>query len=103
MELIPKENVELKTKQNVDYLVKGVIFGLQENKTNMEEIAQKILVPAMFKLKNSENSMARVPVITFSKNIILPPFIEINNRKYRVHPYVARPKRCYRCQQIWAP
>ena len=83
-------------KQETVYFVKGVVFGLLENEENLNEIALEIGAHHIHRLGNPEFSKATL--IAYPKETVLPEFLEVNGRKYRVHPYVSKPMRCDRCQ-----
>ena len=85
-------------KQNADYLVKGVIYGLFEEQSILNEIAKDIGATQMYVLGNYESSNATM--VAYNKDTILPSTIEINNRKFKVHLFIPKPMRCDRCQRF---
>ena len=84
--------------QNTNYFVKGVIYGLQEEQSNLDEIALEIGAHHMHRLGNAEHS--QTVLVAYPKDNILPPFIEVSGRKYRVCPFVPKPIRCNNCQRF---
>jgi hypothetical protein len=85
-------------QQKVNYLVKGVIYGLLEDQHNLNEIAKDIGASQMYALGNYETSNATV--VAFNKDTILPSTIEFDNRKFKVHLFIPKPKRCDKCQKF---
>jgi hypothetical protein len=84
--------------QNTNYFVKGVIYGLQEEQSNLDEIALEIGAHHMHRLGNAEHS--QTVLVAYPKDTILPPFIEVSGRKYRVCLFVPKPMRCNNCQRF---
>src|ERR1043165_6821924 len=64
--------------QNTNYFVKGVIYGLQEEQSNLDEIALEIGAHHMHRLGNAEHS--QTVFVAYTKDSILPPFIEVSGR-----------------------
>ena len=83
-------------KHETEYFVKGVVFGLRENRENLDEIALEVGAHHISRLGNPEFSNATL--IAYPKGTILPEFLEVDGRRYRVHIYVPKPLRCDRCQ-----
>jgi len=83
-------------KHETDYFVKGVVFGLLEDRENLAEIAVEVGAHHISRLGNPEFSKATL--IVYPKGTVLPEFLEVDGRRYRVHIYVPKPLRCDRCQ-----
>src|SRR6218665_2358871 len=79
-----------------EFFPKGVIYGLQESQDNLDEIANEIGATYMHWVGDPNNS--KTTLVAFEKNTDLPPFVEIDNRKYKIHPFIPTPKRCNKCQ-----
>ena len=84
--------------QNTNYFVKGVIYGLLEEQSSLNEIAFEIGAHHMHRLGNAEHS--KTVLVAYPKDNILPPFVEVSGRKYRVCPFVPKPMRCNNCQRF---
>src|SRR6218665_3254157 len=67
-----------------EYFVKGVVFGLLENQENLDEIALEVKAHHIFRLGNQEFSKATL--IAYPKETVLPEFLEVDGRRYKVHP-----------------
>jgi len=83
-------------KQEKEYFVKGVIFGLHENEDNLNEIALEVGAHHINRLGNPEFSNATL--IAYPKRTVLPQFLQVDGRRYKVHLYVPKPLRCDGCQ-----
>src|SRR6218665_737474 len=65
-----------------EFFPKGVIYGLQESQDNLDEIANEIGATYMHRVGDPNNS--KTTLVAFEKNTNLPPFVEIDNRKYKI-------------------
>jgi len=82
-------------RQANDYFVKGVVYGLLEDEQNLNEIAIENGAHHMCRIGNSEHSKSTL--IAFTKDTVLPPYLEVNGRKFKIFPFVPKPLRCFRC------
>ena len=73
-----------------------MVFGLLKNQKNLDEIALEVKAHHIRRLGNQEFSKATF--IAYPKETVLPEFLEVHGRRYKVHPYVPKPLRCDRCQ-----
>ena len=83
-------------KKEPEYFVKGVVFGLLENEENLNEIALEIGAHHIQRLGNQEFSKATL--VAYPKGTVLPEFLEVDGRRYKVYLYIPKPLRCDRCQ-----
>jgi len=82
--------------QKRDYFVKGVIYGLLETQENLNEIALEVGAHHITRLGNLNFSKAAL--VAYPKETVLPKFLEVDGRRYKINPYEPRPFRCDRCQ-----
>ena len=83
-------------KHDTEYFVKGVVFGLLEDRENLDEIALEVGAHHISRLGNPEFSKASL--IAYPKGTVLPQFLEVDGRRYKIHLYIPKPLRCDRCQ-----
>ena len=83
-------------KQEPEYFVKGVVFGLLENEENLNEIALELGAHHINRLGNP--AFSKATLIAYPKGTVLPQFLEVDGRRYKVHLYIPKPLRCDRCQ-----
>lgn len=80
----------------VNYLVKGVVYGLLKGQDQLDEVAKAIGATNIYRIGDPETS--RTTILTYKKDTPLPSHIQIDDREYKVHPYIPTPKRCDKCQ-----
>jgi len=83
--------------QEVDYEVRGVIFGLEEDEVNLPEIASEIGAKYVKKM-GGPNSTCKAVILGYPKGHTLPEYVNVFGQRFRVHTYLPRPKRCTNCQ-----
>jgi len=83
-------------RQDADYFVKGVVYGLLECPENLDEIALENGAHHIQRLGNP--AFSKASLIAYPKETVLPQFLEVDGRRYRIYPYVPKPLRCFRCQ-----
>jgi len=94
---VPIRKEGISTKE-VTYLVKGVVYGIDEDEENLTEFAQAIGAVELKKIGNPQTS--RTTLITFKQGIVLPSVIQAFGRKFKVHEYIPKPMRCHQCQRF---
>lgn len=87
-------------KGNTNYFVKGMIYGLLEEQSNLNEIALEIGAHhnVMHRLGYTKHS--KTVLVAYPKDSILPPFLEVSGRKYRACPFVPKNMHCNNCQRF---
>jgi len=84
--------------KGVDFKVKGVIHGIEEEDENLKELAEAIGADHIKRIGNPETS--KTILVTFAQGMNLPPFIHAFGRRFKVFEYIPRPMRCDKCQQF---
>lgn len=69
-----------------------------DDQTNLNEIALEIGAHHIHRLGNPEHS--KTILVAYPKESSLPPFIEVDERRYKVYTFVPKPMRCNVCQQF---
>src|SRR6218665_1628440 len=82
----------------VEFKVKGVIHGIEEEDENLKELAEAIGAVQIKRIGNPETS--KTALVTFEQGMNLPPFIQAFGRRFKVHAFIPKPMRCDKCQQF---
>ena len=67
-----------------------------ENEENLNEIASEIGAHHVIRLGNPE--ISRATLVAYPKGTVLPEFLDVDGRRYKIHRYIPKPLRCDRCQ-----
>src|SRR6218665_1636316 len=84
------------TPQEVEYEVRGVIFGLEEDEDNLLEIASELRAKYAKKMVGYPKYAKKM--VGYPKGHTLPEYVHIFGQRFRIHTYIPRPKRYSKCQ-----
>lgn len=85
--------------QEANYYVKGVIHGLLESQENLDEIAGEIGAHHMKRI-GRDPTTSKTTLIAYPREMNLPQYVAIDGQRFKVYPFIPKPRRCDRCQRF---